>query len=200
MQTSVGIIPCSKNKLAAPAPAWLLYSASPSFTKVLAAARAKTSRVLILSGLHGLVEPDQVLAPYDFHAKNMAADVQARVSAECQKIRAEQQSIHSWCGDIYNQIIGKPLVVELSGDLYTRFTAVEKRPSAKGNVFPISKMLRFAYLNSGGPLLSIQRFAEETWTHPTTRDLQYKRLLKSGFITVIDDRFVYNYHPKEETQ
>lgn len=62
------IIPCGAEKLDAPAPAEQLYSSS-SFRMALAAAKAQAEEeggeVLILSALHGLVQLDQVIAPYD---------------------------------------------------------------------------------------------------------------------------------------
>ncbi|MEU0237638.1 DUF6884 domain-containing protein [Nocardiopsis sp. NPDC006198] len=61
------IIPCSADKAARPAPAAELYTGS---YHRLARAAAETltatgGRILILSGLHGLLTPDRVIAPYD---------------------------------------------------------------------------------------------------------------------------------------
>ncbi len=59
------LIGCSMLKLPVPAPAWMLYSASPKFSQIFAYCRANYRRVLILSALHGAIAPDLVVAPYD---------------------------------------------------------------------------------------------------------------------------------------
>lgn len=66
MPTTI-IIPCGGKKLDHIAPAAELYQGS-LFTYQLAAARAEAGedgRVLILSALHGLLELDTLVAPYD---------------------------------------------------------------------------------------------------------------------------------------
>lgn len=191
----VGIIPCSKKKLAAPAPAYLLYSASPSFTKLLAAAQASCDKVFILSGRHGLLPADKVLAPYEHHAKHMEEGVRRRVKEQCHQLRGEGYALRSWCGSIYNKIIGEPLTVMLEGGLYSRFHAVASVPSAKGREFPIGVLLEYAYLHSGGTLVDLKTFVDSVWSNPTTRYLQYRRLLTSGFVTTVEDRFIYNFIP-----
>lgn len=64
----VVVIACAAAKLATPAPAAELYT-SANFTLMLRAARAladnQGGRVLILSALHGLLELDAVVEPYD---------------------------------------------------------------------------------------------------------------------------------------
>ncbi len=63
------VIPCAAAKVDHPAPAAELY-ASDNFAHMLRAAQATAAdmgdaKVMILSAEHGLVELDQVLAPYD---------------------------------------------------------------------------------------------------------------------------------------
>lgn len=58
------IVACSAAKADHPAPAADLYRGS-LFTMNLAAARAESPRVMILSAKHGLVPAEQVVAPYD---------------------------------------------------------------------------------------------------------------------------------------
>jgi hypothetical protein len=70
----VFVVPCGAAKAAQAAPACELYT-SPTFRHYLNAARAEAAattrdlgvdaKVMILSALHGLVELDTVLAPYD---------------------------------------------------------------------------------------------------------------------------------------
>jgi hypothetical protein len=62
------VVPCGRNKLDRPAPARQLYS-SAHFGYTLRQVEAEAARaggvVRVLSALHGLIDPDQELAPYD---------------------------------------------------------------------------------------------------------------------------------------
>ena len=61
----VVLVSCVKSKLAHPAPAAELYTSSLFRGSLNYAKRLKPDRVFILSALHGLVEPTQVIAPYE---------------------------------------------------------------------------------------------------------------------------------------
>ena len=73
-QLHIGLVACSRSKLSWSAPARNLY-VSPLFR----AARAYSERHygprrwLILSALHGLVDPETVLAPYDLSLRQLSA-------------------------------------------------------------------------------------------------------------------------------
>lgn len=67
----VGLVGCSKTKAAEPRPAAELY-ASPLFLYSYRAAKRTCDRVMILSALHGLVDPGEVIAPYDFHVGQLS--------------------------------------------------------------------------------------------------------------------------------
>jgi len=58
------LIACSAAKLDHPAPAAELYTGQ-AFKLAKAAAAAAGADILILSALHGVVRPDQVIAPYN---------------------------------------------------------------------------------------------------------------------------------------
>jgi hypothetical protein len=60
----VGLVGCGKAKLKEPAPARALYT-SPGFRMALAIAEKRCDETLILSAEYGVVEPSQVIAPYD---------------------------------------------------------------------------------------------------------------------------------------
>lgn len=64
MNKPLFLIACSAHKLDHPAPARELYTGQ-AFKLAMAAAARCGADVLILSALHGVVGPDQVLAPYD---------------------------------------------------------------------------------------------------------------------------------------
>jgi hypothetical protein len=60
----VGLVGCSKRKLAHAAPAALLY-ASPLFRLAARHCAASCGQWFVLSARHGLLAPDEVVAPYD---------------------------------------------------------------------------------------------------------------------------------------
>jgi hypothetical protein len=60
--TLVGLVGCSKRKLAQPAPAALLY-ASPLFRLAARYCAASCGRWFVLSARHGLLAPDEAVAP-----------------------------------------------------------------------------------------------------------------------------------------
>jgi len=61
----LSIVGCSNLKMPTPCPAWLLYSASPTFSQRYSIAKRTSSKVLILSGKYGLIPPEIILKPYD---------------------------------------------------------------------------------------------------------------------------------------
>ena len=60
----IGLVGCVKGKRSSPAPARDLYT-SPLFLKRRAFVEPTCDRWFILSAKHGLVDPDEILAPYD---------------------------------------------------------------------------------------------------------------------------------------
>lgn len=83
------VVPCGAAKLDHPAPARDLYTGS-MFRYALAAALAEAedtgATVLILSALHGLVELDQVLAPYNTKMGEAGSVDAATVAAQAQAL------------------------------------------------------------------------------------------------------------------
>lgn len=66
----IGLVACSKNKLAAPAPAKELYQGQ-LFKAAREYCEQNYDTWLILSALHGLVSPGEIIAPYDITLNNM---------------------------------------------------------------------------------------------------------------------------------
>lgn len=83
------VIPCGADKLDVPAPAAELYVGG-MFRSALAAAQAEAAacegRVLILSALHGLVELDTVLAPYDVKMGDERSVTVDRLAEQAQEL------------------------------------------------------------------------------------------------------------------
>lgn len=84
------VVPCGAQKLDEPAPAGQLYT-SQHFQLVLRAARRlaaeQSGRVLILSALHGLVDPADVLAPYDVKMGDPDSIEPAELARQLRRIR-----------------------------------------------------------------------------------------------------------------
>ena len=74
LQLDIGLIACSRTKADRPVPARELYL-SPLFgaARAYAERRYGPGQWLILSARYGLVEPDQVLAPYDLSLRQLTA-------------------------------------------------------------------------------------------------------------------------------
>jgi len=68
---NIGLVSCSKSKLARPCAARDLYTASPLFRKARAYCERHYDAWYILSAKYGLVHPDLVIAPYDVTLKTM---------------------------------------------------------------------------------------------------------------------------------
>jgi hypothetical protein len=70
----IGLVACSRRKARHPAPACELY-VSPLFRAARAYAERQygPGRWLILSALHGLVDPDTILDPYDLSLRQLSA-------------------------------------------------------------------------------------------------------------------------------
>lgn len=68
---TVALIGCSAQKLDRPAPARELYVSALFQASLQYAEAVLGAEVFILSGQHGLVRPDQKLAPYDFSLADM---------------------------------------------------------------------------------------------------------------------------------
>lgn len=62
----VHLVACTKRKRAEPCPARELYAASDWFAKARAYVEPEAGRWFVLSALHGLLAPEQVVAPYEF--------------------------------------------------------------------------------------------------------------------------------------
>jgi hypothetical protein len=115
---NIGLVSCGKRKLARPCPARELYSASALFRKARAYCERHYDSWYILRAKHGLVCPDEVLAPYDLTLKGMpVADRRAwgrRVSADLRALG--DRVFHAHAGKDYLEYVsGVKLVNVLEG-------------------------------------------------------------------------------------
>lgn len=99
----VGLVSCSAQKLDRAAPARELYC-SALFRLSLAYATARADAVYVLSAKYGLVELDQVLAPYDLKLDALSAAGRrawgARVAAELER-RHGRRTVIALAGATY---------------------------------------------------------------------------------------------------
>lgn len=105
--TTIGLIACAGSKLCGPAPAEKLYT-SQLFRKTRAFVRSKCDCWFILSAEHGLLRPNEIVAPYDRTLNRMP------------KARRE-----AWAARVFAQL--HPLlhpgdaIIMLAGDRYRSF-------------------------------------------------------------------------------
>jgi hypothetical protein len=86
VMSRICLVSCSKTKLQQPAPAAKLY-ASTRFRLASAYARKEFDAWYVLSALHGLVAPNEIIAPYDRTLNGMARSQRQEWSKKvCDKI------------------------------------------------------------------------------------------------------------------
>ncbi len=105
---TIGIIPCAASKIDSPAAARDLYSSS-SFRMALAAALANFDRVLILSALHGLISPDQIIAPYDVRMGDAGSVSPATITDQALALGIEDDDIYALLPSAYFSILDEGL-------------------------------------------------------------------------------------------
>lgn len=189
---TLGIVACSAKKMPTPCPAWLLYSASPTFSQSYLAAKQDCDTVRILSGKHGLIEPERVIAPYD---QRINPD-RPGLAEEIQRVihRIGDPDVLSYCPKDYGRALR--LVkhrMAATGGIYEKAQALGRRGSVKGNVFPLRASLLWLHQNHGAKLKDFQRFCMRTWATPSTQRAQYNRLLRSPFCIIKDGRVFYAF-------
>ncbi len=79
---AIGLIACSSLKLGHAARARELYC-SPLFRLSLAYAEARCAKTYVLSAMHGLVDLDDVIRPYDLRLKQLAKHTREQWGRDC---------------------------------------------------------------------------------------------------------------------
>lgn len=101
------LVSCVKTKLPYAAPTRDLYC-STWFKKARSLVEAQRAPWFILSALHGLVDPDEAIAPYELTLKELSI--------------AERRI---WAGEVLRQLApklgGRPRIVFLAGEAYRAF-------------------------------------------------------------------------------
>lgn len=81
----IGIVSCCKKKRSTRMPAGLLY-AEPGFYKSVYYAETYCDGWIILSGKHGVLNPSDVIDPYDFDLRNRSPKYIAKWGTEVNKV------------------------------------------------------------------------------------------------------------------
>jgi hypothetical protein len=107
------LLACVKSKRLSPAPARDLYT-SPLFTKARAIVEAQGAEWRILSALHGLVNPSQVIEPYE-HTLNGKGVADRRAWAEgvlpqLLPLATQMGRVVFFAGDRYREFLQQPLL------------------------------------------------------------------------------------------
>jgi hypothetical protein len=109
---AVFLVSCVSSKQVQPAPARLLYQ-SDWFVKARAFVEARGGRWFILSALHGVVAPEEVIAPYERTLNTMPVEERrqwaARVHAQLAPLLAGRHRIVFLAGQHYREYLAPAL-------------------------------------------------------------------------------------------
>jgi hypothetical protein len=119
----LGLLNCSSRKLPVPAPAWLLYSASPRFSQQYQYLTRRCEVVRIVSAKYGLVAPETPLRPYDLTVGSMPGPVRTRweVQVRSAALALCPESVLSLLADDYRGCLsglGLPVEHLAAGGVY----------------------------------------------------------------------------------
>jgi hypothetical protein len=194
---TVGIVACAKRKLPVPCPAWLLYSASGVFSQTFLAAKRSCDAVLILSGKHGLIDPERILRPYDRRLDPDAPGLRERLADELRALGPVE--IVSYLPKDYEKAIALvPHRQAVSGNLFVRMKALGRQGSLKGRAVPSLDLLVWFYRHAPVSLRQIQVYCLGRQGDRATQRHQYNKLLRSPFVRMVNGLAEYAFLTPEE--
>lgn len=100
----VGLVGCGKKKLSLRAPAHLLYQGS-LFRKSYACALKFCDRVLILSALYGVLDPEKKIDPYDLSLRDLSVDEQRAWAKLVRRQLPSSADFVYFCGFVYSRFL-----------------------------------------------------------------------------------------------
>jgi hypothetical protein len=100
--TTIGLVGCGKGKLDHAAPARSLYTGD-LFRKASGYCIANYDAWYILSAKHGLLDPDEVIEPYDLSLKNLSAEERRRVLAQIDDLGLTSETFYIHAGERYSE-------------------------------------------------------------------------------------------------
>ena len=179
----IGIVSCSKKKLPVPAPAFLLYSASPRFAQAYIAAKQECSRVLILSAKYMLVEPHSILKPYELVLSELREEERDEWHNQVlQQLRDTLDSatpIRLYVSEQYSKVFeGRTNVTRpYPSGFFTQATAIGKRGSIKQIDWPMWWLLERIQVEGIAEFEQVKKWCAEKGYMPATQDAQAHRVL-----------------------
>jgi hypothetical protein len=115
MSAPVFIVPCGDKKLPHAAPARDLYTGSQFryvFPLADAAARRTGGEVFILSALHGLVEPDRVLEPYNKKMGDSSSITARQLAEQVRELGLARRDVYAFLARPYYERLEEALAAE----------------------------------------------------------------------------------------
>lgn len=176
----LGIVGCSRKKLPVPAPAWLLYSASPQFSLCFQLATKECGEVMVMSGKWGLVCSDRIIEPYDeMLSEGGCFD---RFSGTICKA-AEGRSVRVYAAGLYRQLLLRLLpsaVDALPGSLFQRAKSAGRLGRLKPHTWPMQWILSWVWeqRNEGLEVKVLSQRLREKYGNSPTVEAQLERACK----------------------
>jgi hypothetical protein len=106
MTTRIALVSCGKLKLDTPAPAKDMYT-SPLFKKARAYAETHYDRWFILSALHQVLTPDQVIRPYEMRMPSRRREQELwglQTAGKLSCLMHKGCIVHSFAGEDYSGV------------------------------------------------------------------------------------------------
>lgn len=175
----LGIVGCSRKKLPVPAPAWLLYSASPQFSLCFQLATKECSEAMVMSGKWGLVRPDRIIEPYD---EMLTEDGFNRFSGTICKA-AEGRTVRVYAAGFYRESLLRLLpsaVDALPGSMFERAKQAGRLGRLKPHTWPMQWILSWVWeqRNEGLEVKVLSQRLREKYGNSPTVEAQLERACK----------------------
>ena len=132
----IGVVGCSSRKLPVRCPARWLYSPSAVFSQMFQHSIKNTRRTLIASGRHGIVDPDDVLDPYEFDLGEQSPEY-LKGWRETVALQLEGESpLAIYASGTYAQILltFPEATLAADGSMWDRAKSIGAQGTMKGNI------------------------------------------------------------------
>lgn len=151
----LGLVGCSGKKLAVPAPAHFLYSASPMFALNYNAAKSRCEEVLIVSAHYGLLQPSEWISPYDFQLKELSPKERLLWLEEIRSKLPDYKQMLIYAGGPYCELLKRlpNSRIGCAGNMFERSTLLGSGQRLKPHYWPMNWLLLWVYSTPAGVCL-----------------------------------------------
>ena len=167
----IGVVSCSSVELKVPAPAYLLYSASPRFSLFYQHAVRNCAKVFILSAKYGFISPDDIIEPYD---QKIVEGDSFPIIPEVE----EAKKILFYGSGLYLSILSQasPPIQEMTrGGLFEAAKGIGRQGRLKAQDWPMSFILEGVYKGEITTLLGLrQLLVARKYQQPTIEAQEYR--------------------------